>query len=57
MISKEEIRRLQAGREIDVLVAEQVMGWQVETDEAKLQKLSGSTKGSSVGASTNCTYT
>ena len=41
MISKEEIMRLQAGREIDLLVAEQVMGWQVETDGAKLRKLSG----------------
>lgn len=41
MISKEEIMRLQPGRETDLLVAEQVMGWQIETDEAKLQKLSG----------------
>ncbi len=41
MISKEEIMRLHTGRELDLLVAEQVMGWQVETDEAKLRKLSG----------------
>jgi hypothetical protein len=39
MISKEEVMRLLAGREIDLLVAERVMGWQVETDEAKLKKL------------------
>ena len=41
MINKEEIMKLHTGREIDLLVAEQVMGWQVETDAAKLRKLSG----------------
>ncbi len=41
MISKEEIMRLKAGRDIDLLVAEQVMGWQLETDEPKLSKLDG----------------
>ena len=41
MISKEKIMQLQVGREIDLLVAEHVMGWQVETDGAKLRKLSG----------------
>jgi len=40
MINREEIMGLSAGREIDVLVAEQVMGWQPETDEAELRRLS-----------------
>lgn len=39
MISKEEILKLSAGREMDILVAEHVMGWQVETDRAKLERL------------------
>ena len=39
--SREEIMRLSTGREIDVLVAEQIMGWQIETDEPKLTKLQG----------------
>jgi len=37
--SKKEIVQLSAGREIDVLVAEQMMGWQIETDQKKLRKL------------------
>jgi hypothetical protein len=41
MINKEEIMQMGVGREIDLLVAERVMGWQAETDEAKLRKLSG----------------
>ncbi len=39
MISREEIMRLGAGREMDLLVAEQVMDWQLETDGPKLKKL------------------
>ncbi len=39
MISKEDIMQLSAGRETDLLVAEQVMGWKLETDEAKLRRL------------------
>jgi hypothetical protein len=39
MNSKKEISQLSAGREIDVLVAEQIMGWQIETDEPKLKRL------------------
>ena len=41
MITREEIMRLDAGREIDLLVAEQVMGWQLEADRPKLKKLNG----------------
>jgi len=40
MICRNEIMQLNAGREIDLLVAEQVMGWVLETDEAKLRQLS-----------------
>lgn len=39
MVSRKEILQLKAGREIDILVAEQVMGWQVETDAAELKRL------------------
>jgi len=38
-MSRKEILQLNAGREIDILVAEQVMGWQIETDAAKLKRL------------------
>jgi hypothetical protein len=31
--------QLSSGRETDVLVAEQIMGWQIETDEPKRRKL------------------
>jgi hypothetical protein len=31
--------QLSAGREMDILVAEQVIGWQIETDQTKLKKL------------------
>lgn len=41
MISVKEIIQLNAGREMDILVSEQVMGWQIETDESKLKKLKG----------------
>lgn len=39
MINRKEIMQLNAGREIDIIVAEQVMGWQIETDAAKLKQL------------------
>lgn len=39
MIDKQEVMQLNVGCEIDVLVAEQVMGWQPETDEAELRRL------------------
>lgn len=39
MISREEIIQLDAGREMDILVAEHVLGWQIETDQAKLKQL------------------
>ena len=39
MNSREDLMQLSAGREIDVLVAEQIMGWQIETDKPKLRKL------------------
>jgi hypothetical protein len=38
-MSREEILKLSAGRETDILVAERVMGWQIETDQAKLERL------------------
>ena len=41
MISLDEIIKLNAGREIDILLAQQIMGWQLETDEPKLRKLQG----------------
>jgi hypothetical protein len=41
MNSRKEIMQLSVGREIDVLVAEQIIGWQIETDEPKLRKLQG----------------
>jgi hypothetical protein len=40
MISKEEIGRFSAGRELDIVVAEHVMGWQIETDKAKVKRMS-----------------
>lgn len=36
---RREITQVPAGRATDILVAEQVMGWQVETDETKLRRL------------------
>lgn len=39
MISRKDIMQLSNGREIDILIAEQVMGWQLEIDEAKLNRL------------------
>ena len=41
MISVKEIIQLNAGRELDILVSEQLMGWQIETDESKLKGLKG----------------
>lgn len=39
MINQKEIMQLNNGRETDIIVAEQVMGWQIETDAAKLKQL------------------
>lgn len=39
MINKKEIMKLNVGRETDILVAEQVMGWEIETDAVKLKRL------------------
>jgi hypothetical protein len=39
MINREEILQLSSGREIDILVAEQVMGWIVESEPYRLQRL------------------
>jgi Phage ABA sandwich domain len=39
MISRKEIMQLNVGRETDILVAEQVMGWEIETDAVKLKRL------------------
>ena len=38
-MDKKTIMKLDAGRETDILVAEQVMGWQIETDTTKLKQL------------------
>ena len=38
-MSREAIMELKNGRETDILVGEQVMGWQVETDSARLKRL------------------
>jgi hypothetical protein len=40
MMSSEEITQMSAGRELDVLVAEHIFGWQIETDQTKLKQLS-----------------
>lgn len=40
MISRDEILKMSAGREMDILIAERVMGWEMETDQAKLKRLS-----------------
>lgn len=39
MVSRKEVAQLKDGREMDILVAEQVMGWQKETDESELKRL------------------
>jgi hypothetical protein len=39
MMNREEILQLNSGREIDILVAEQVMGWQVELDPYRVHRL------------------
>lgn len=39
MMKREEIEKLNAGRQIDLLVAQQVMGWQLETDQAEIKRL------------------
>jgi hypothetical protein len=39
MVSRKEVMQMNDGREMDILVAEQVMGWQKETDEAELKRL------------------
>ena len=40
MNNQAEIMRLTAGRDLDILVAERLMGWQRETDQAKIRRLS-----------------
>lgn len=40
MINRDEILKMGTGSEMDILIAEHVMGWQVETDQAKLKRLS-----------------
>jgi hypothetical protein len=39
MVSTKEIAQLSIGREMDILVAEQVLGWRIEKDEAELKRL------------------
>jgi hypothetical protein len=39
MITGAEIGQSVIGRDLDILVAEQVMGWQIEQDETKLRRL------------------
>jgi len=40
MINKEVVLRCSAGRDLDILIAERLMGWQIETDQAKIKRLS-----------------
>lgn len=44
-----EIIRLTVGRDLDILVAERLMGWQRETDQAKIRRLSQYIKPDSQG--------
>jgi hypothetical protein len=39
MVTRAEIGQSIIGRDMDILVAEQVMGWQIEKDEAKVRRL------------------
>jgi len=41
VISSKVINELNAGPEMDIIVAEQIMGWLIETDEPKLRRLQG----------------
>jgi hypothetical protein len=41
MNDRKEIEQLSSGREIDVLVAEEIMSWHIETDEPRIRKLQG----------------
>src|SRR5215471_18827849 len=36
---REELVKMKSGRSMDILVAEQVMGWQIETEQLKLHRL------------------
>lgn len=39
VMEREEIEQLKAGRQTDLLVAQYVMGWQLETDQAEIKRL------------------
>lgn len=40
MSNQVEPTRLSAGRDLDIIVAERLMGWQIETDQIKIKRLS-----------------
>jgi hypothetical protein len=40
MINEEEVLRFSAGRDLDIIIAERLMGWQIETDQTKIKRLS-----------------
>jgi hypothetical protein len=42
MVTGAEIGQSIIGRNLDILAAEQVMGWQIEEDETKLRRLNSS---------------
>jgi hypothetical protein len=41
MISQEAFMHLTSGKALDIVVAEQVMGWQLEKDEERIKRLNG----------------
>jgi hypothetical protein len=40
MNNQAEIMRLTVGRDLDIIIAERLMGWQRETEQAKIRRLS-----------------
>ncbi len=41
MVSRKEITETGNEEDLDILVAEQIIGWQLEKDEAKIKRLNG----------------
>ncbi len=41
MMNREEVVQLGNGKAMDILVAEQIMGWQLEKDDAEIKRLNG----------------
>src|SRR5262245_12473559 len=40
MINNEVVSRCSAGHDLDIIIAERLMGWQIEIDQAKIKRLS-----------------